>query len=164
MIVLTRDCDIIRKRYNFGKLVATAGTFDLLHVGHIAHLTYCRRFGDYLIVLMSSDAKVKKKKGPNRPIISQCQRAKMLDALKVVDCVVIGFDPQPNHIGNRALLKIIRPQIFISKNPQWLRDKEILKKWGIELRVESDTESERLNSTTNIIETILKRYEKNRKL
>jgi len=161
MIISAKDCEIIRKLCKDRILVATAGTFDLLHVGHITHLEHCRKFGDCLAVLMSSDARVRQKKSPKRPIISQDQRAKMLDSLKVVDFVIIGFDPQPNTaanrtVSNRAILKIIRPQVFVVRNPAWEQDREILKSWGIQLRIELD--SIRLNTTTDIIKTILDRY------
>jgi D-beta-D-heptose 7-phosphate kinase/D-beta-D-heptose 1-phosphate adenosyltransferase len=161
MITTANDCKIIRELCKGKVLVATAGTFDLLHVGHIRNLEHCRKLGDYLVVLMSSDTRVRQKKGPRRPIIPQEQRAEMLNALKVVDFVVIGFDTQPNTpdnrtVGNRAILEVIRPQIFIVKNPAWEQDRKTLKDWGIELRIEP--EPPRRSSTTSIIATILDRY------
>jgi len=161
MIVLAKDCEVIRELCKNRVLVATTGTFDLLHVGHITHLEYCRRFGDCLTVLMSSDARVRQKKGSNRPIITQDQRAKILDSLKVVDFVVIGYDPRSDTVadrtvGNRTILEIIRPQLFIARNPAWEQDREILKSWGTELRIEP--EPVRIHATTNIIEVIIDRY------
>jgi len=160
MIVSAKDCGTIRNLCKNKVLVATPGTFDLLHVGHLTHLESCRKFGDCLVVLMSSDARVRQKKGPNRPIISQDQRARMLDSLKVVDFVVIGFDPQPDTVanrtvGNREILKIVRPMVFIVKNPAWEQDREKLESWGIQLHIEPKTT--RLNSTTEIIRTVVTR-------
>jgi glycerol-3-phosphate cytidylyltransferase len=37
------------------KKVITYGTYDLLHVGHINLLRRAREFGDYLLVVLSSD-------------------------------------------------------------------------------------------------------------
>lgn len=152
---------MIRKLCKGSKLVATAGTFDLLHVGHVTHLEKCRKLGDFLAVLVTSDARVRQKKGPNRPIIPQGQRAKMLDSLKVVDFVIIGFEPQPEHttnrtVGNLKIIELIRPQVFVVENPAWEQDREKMKSWGTQLIIEK--EPVRLHATTKIIETITNRY------
>lgn len=39
------------------------GTFDIIHYGHLNYLEKAKSYGDYLIVLVSSDKVVKKKKG-----------------------------------------------------------------------------------------------------
>ena len=39
-------------------IVYTVGTFDLLHVGHLALLTYCRTLGNVVAVGVASDAVV----------------------------------------------------------------------------------------------------------
>ena len=36
-------------------VVITFGTFDLLHIGHINMLNVCKKYGDKLIVGVSSD-------------------------------------------------------------------------------------------------------------
>ena len=67
-------------------LVYTVGTFDLLHVGHLALLEQCRRMGDVVAVGVASDRVVNSYK-PNVPVIPLDQRAEMLNALKCVDVV-----------------------------------------------------------------------------
>lgn len=67
-------------------LVYTVGTFDLLHVGHLALLHQCRTFGDRLVVGVASDSVVRSYK-PNVPIIPLDQRREMLEALQCVDAV-----------------------------------------------------------------------------
>lgn len=67
-------------------LVYTLGTFDLLHVGHIALLEYCKSLGDTLAVGVASDAVVNTYK-PNVPVIPLEQRVEMLEALRCVDIV-----------------------------------------------------------------------------
>jgi rfaE bifunctional protein nucleotidyltransferase chain/domain len=68
-------------------LVYTVGTFDLLHVGHLALLKYCKTLGDKLIIGVASDEVVSSYK-PNKPIIPLTQRMEMLKALRYVDDVV----------------------------------------------------------------------------
>ncbi len=67
-------------------LVYTVGTFDLLHVGHIALLEQCRNLGDVVAVGVASDSVVNSYK-PNVPVIPLDQREEMLKALRCVDIV-----------------------------------------------------------------------------
>lgn len=67
-------------------LVYTVGTFDLLHVGHLALLEYCKSIGSSLAVGVASDSVVNSYK-PNAPVIPLEQRMEMLRALSCVDIV-----------------------------------------------------------------------------
>jgi glycerol-3-phosphate cytidylyltransferase len=67
-------------------IVYTVGTFDLLHVGHLALLEYCRTLGDVVAVGVASDRVVNSYK-PNVPVIPLDQREEMLKALHCVDIV-----------------------------------------------------------------------------
>lgn len=67
-------------------LVYTVGTFDLLHVGHLALLEQCRSLGDVVAVGVASDSVVNSYK-PNVPVIPLDQREEMLKALRCVDIV-----------------------------------------------------------------------------
>ena len=44
------------------KIVLTSGTFDLFHVGHSRYLEKAKQYGDFLVVGVDSDKKVKGKK------------------------------------------------------------------------------------------------------
>jgi cytidyltransferase-like protein len=60
-----------------GKKIALChGVFDLLHIGHLRHLTAAREFADVLIVTVTSDEFVNK--GPGRPAFSDALRAEAL--------------------------------------------------------------------------------------
>lgn len=93
-----------------GKTVVTInGSFDLLHSGHILILEEARKQGDVLIVGLNSDASVKGYKGPNRPIIPQDQRARVLLALRAVDYVHIFDEPDPV-----AFLSETKPDVHVN--------------------------------------------------
>ena len=63
------------------------GVFDLLHVGHLSLLEYCKTLGDKFIVGVASDQVAASYKG-KVPAIPLNQRMEMLKALKCVDDVV----------------------------------------------------------------------------
>lgn len=63
------------------------GTFDLLHKGHLELLNFAKSHGDYLMVAIDTDDRVKKKKGSSRPIYNQEERKFFLNMLKPVDYV-----------------------------------------------------------------------------
>ena len=67
-------------------IIYTVGTFDLLHVGHLALLQYCRSLGDVVAVGVASDDVVNSYK-PNVPVIPLDQRMEMLKALRCGDIV-----------------------------------------------------------------------------
>lgn len=67
-------------------IVYTVGTFDLLHVGHLALLNHCKSLGDVLAVGVASDEVVNSYK-PNVPVVPLEQRIEMLQALGCVDIV-----------------------------------------------------------------------------
>ena len=81
------------------------GAFDLLHVGHIRYLEGAKREADRLVVAINSDASVRALKGPNRPILSESDRAELVAALGAVDYVVI-FDEPTTSLTPRETTKL----------------------------------------------------------
>jgi len=67
-------------------LVYTVGTWDLLHVGHLALLQHCKLLGNRVAVGVASDEVVASYK-PNVPVVPLEQRMEMLRALRCVDIV-----------------------------------------------------------------------------
>ncbi|MEK9149753.1 MAG: adenylyltransferase/cytidyltransferase family protein [Candidatus Desantisbacteria bacterium] len=97
------------------KIVFTNGCFDILHPGHIRLLRMAKEEGDVLIVGLNSDSSVSAIK-PNRPIIPENERAEVLSALEMVDCVVIFSEAEPTD-----LIKEIMPNTLV-KGGDWKED------------------------------------------
>jgi D-beta-D-heptose 7-phosphate kinase/D-beta-D-heptose 1-phosphate adenosyltransferase len=73
------------------KRVFVNGTFDILHIGHLELLEFAKSLGDFLVVAIDSDRRVKELKGPTRPINTEYERRQMLLAIRWVDRVYV-FD------------------------------------------------------------------------
>ena len=67
--------------------VITYGTFDLLHYGHINLLKRARAYGDYLIVVLSTD-KFKLNAKQKKCYFTYEERKMLLEAIRYVDLVV----------------------------------------------------------------------------
>lgn len=67
------------------------GTFDIIHLGHLAMLNFAKSLGDYLIVAIDSDDRIRRLKGSSRPINNVTERKTLLENLRSVDEVQI-FD------------------------------------------------------------------------
>lgn len=91
------------------KAVTVNGSFDLLHAGHLDMLEEAKQQGDVLFVGINSDASIRNKKGTNRPIIGEQERAALLAALGCVDYVVI-IDAPYDDVQN-ILLRAIKPTV-----------------------------------------------------
>lgn len=70
-----------------GLTVYTAGSYDLLHYGHVNVLLKAKALGDYLIVGVSTDALISKYKGL-KPIICYKDRVAIIKELRCVDKVI----------------------------------------------------------------------------
>ena len=100
------------------KMVFTNGCFDVLHAGHIDLLTRARALGDSLILGLNSDESVKMlRKGDDRPLNTQEDRAFVLAGLACVDHIVIFHESTP-----LELIKACRPQVLV-KGGDWTVDK-----------------------------------------
>lgn len=69
------------------KKVVAHGTFDIIHYGHINYLEKAKSYGDYLIVLVTSDKQCIKHNKSN--YFDEKIRLRMISALKCVDEVII---------------------------------------------------------------------------
>ena len=129
--------------------VIVNGTFDILHPGHIAMLNTARSLGDYLVVCIDTDRRVKELKGDTRPVNDQYFRKVMLQNIKAVDIVEL-FDSQEDLI---ELIKLYKPDIMV-KGSDW-RGKSVV----AEQHVKEIHWYDRIDeySTTKIIQRITDR-------
>jgi D-beta-D-heptose 7-phosphate kinase/D-beta-D-heptose 1-phosphate adenosyltransferase len=100
-------------------VVFTNGCFDLLHPGHVRYLRAARALGDALIVAINSDRSVRDLKGPQRPILRENERAEVLAALEMIDCVTVFDDVTP-----LAVIEAVQPDVLV-KGGDWALDQII---------------------------------------
>ena len=137
------------------RIVFTNGCFDLLHVGHIRYLEEAKTLGDILIVGVNSDASVHKLKGPKRPVLPIEERTEILSGLGCVDYITV-FD----ELDPLALITFLQPNVLV-KGGDWTKEqtigKEVVERSGGEVVIIPFVKGA---STSNLIETILKRFQK----
>lgn len=91
------------------RVVLTMGTFDILHEGHSMYLEAARGFGDFLIVGVDSDEKVRERKGPGRPVVPELERLRMVTHQRGVGLVTL---KQPHHL-RWSLIAAVRPDVLV---------------------------------------------------
>lgn len=102
------------------KTVMAAGTFDLLHLGHLHYLEGAKELGDKLVVVVACDETVKENK--HEPLMNEETRAELIGALKPVDEVVIGGKGDPYETVEK-----IDPDIIALGYDQWHREEKVKK-------------------------------------
>jgi len=132
-----------------GPVAFTNGVFDLLHPGHVDVLLGARRTAEHLIVAINSDASVRRLKGPDRPVRNEAERAYVVAAFEMVDCVVVFDQDTP-----LDLVELLRPDVLVKGGDY--REETIVgaaqvRSWGGDVRVVPLTPGQ---STTNIIRTL----------
>ena len=134
-------------------VVTTNGCFDVLHLGHLRYLQAARQLGDLLVVAVNSDSAVRQRKGENRPLVPEAERAEMLAGLECVDYVVIFPELTPID-----LLSELKPSIHVKGGDYTLEqlvEREVVEANGGEVVVGLNVPGK---STTNLIEVICERY------
>lgn len=112
-------------------------------------LNYAKSFGDYLVVGIDNDERVKEKKGPSRPVNSAEERAFMLLNLKSVD--EVRFFSSDEELEN--LVKSVKPDIMIVGS-DW-KEKSVIGSYYASELIFFDRIDE--YSTTKIIQSIIDR-------
>ena len=91
------------------KVVLTSGSFDLIHLGHVKYLSRAREFGDVLAVGVDGDAKIRKRKGDDRPMVPQSERLEMLAYQRPVDLIYLKDEDEERW----SLIKAVRPDVLV---------------------------------------------------
>ena len=100
------------------KIVCTSGFFDPIHPGHVSCIMESKKFGDILVVIVDGDQRAVTKKG--KSFIPELERAKIVDAVKGVDYVVIYNHPTRNDCVEAV--EIIRPDVFTKGGDRTARE------------------------------------------
>lgn len=90
--------------------VLTSGAFDLIHYGHIRLLEAAKKLGGpdaRLVVIVARDETVKRLKG-RRPTFPEDQRRALIEALKVVDEALLGYED----MDMATVIDKVRPDII----------------------------------------------------
>jgi D-glycero-beta-D-manno-heptose 1-phosphate adenylyltransferase len=87
----------------------TSGSFDLIHLGHVKYLVRAKELADVLVVGVDSDEKIRRRKGPDRPMVPERERLEMLAHQRPVDLIYLkGHDE-----GRWELIKAVRPDVLV---------------------------------------------------
>lgn len=120
------------KKYKKGY---TCGVFDLFHIGHLNLLERCKSMCDYLVVGLCDDEYVRKIKN-KEPVINENDRARILQALKCVDEVII-VDIETTNDKMLALSKVGFDVLFSGDDwkgsERYMLTEEQFKKEGVSI-------------------------------
>lgn len=110
---------IVKKLRRQGKkIVLTQGSFDMIHIGHGRYFEKAKEYGDVLIVGVDSDLKIKKRKGPNRPVVPEAERLEMVNYLSSVDYAVLKKLKAPKY----SLINLVKPDVLVSTDETYVQE------------------------------------------
>ncbi len=90
-------------------VVLTSGSFDLIHLGHVKYLEAAKQQGDVLVVGVDSDAKIRRRKGEDRPMVPETERLELLAFQRPVDLI---FKKEEDE-SRWALIKAVAPDVLV---------------------------------------------------
>ena len=106
----------VNKSKKEGKRIGLCvGGYDLLHPGHMKHLSSAKKYCDILIVAITADKFNSIRKGSGRPIYPEQLRAFSVSQLESVNLVFIS-----NHSGALEVIQSIKPDFYI-KGPDYIK-------------------------------------------
>jgi D-glycero-beta-D-manno-heptose 1-phosphate adenylyltransferase len=91
------------------RVALTSGSFDLIHLGHVKYLARAKEAGDVLAVGVDSDAKIRRRKGEDRPMVPEQERLEMLAYQRPVDLIYLKEDDEQRW----SLIKAVRPDVLV---------------------------------------------------
>ncbi len=122
----------LRERLRDQKIVLCHGAFDLVHMGHVLHFEEAASFGDVLVVTITADKYITKKRSVS---FSEEYRARQVAALEIVDFVAIVNEPSAV-----TAIEALRPDVYVKgseyanlildKSANIFREKDIIEGYG----------------------------------
>jgi len=114
------------------KKVMCAGTFDIIHPGHLFYLSEAKKYGDKLVVVVARDNTSEKFKG-RKPAHNERERLEAVRTLEIVDEAVLG-----NKDNIFDIIEKVKPDAICLGYDQKIQRQEVedeLKKRGIKADV-----------------------------
>jgi len=135
--------------------VLIGGAFDLLHTGHIFRIKLAKAMGSYLVVNVTPDERVKRKKGEERPILSVEERLVIVNNIKEVDEVTSINEKGIQEVDEYEMecIKKIKPDVFVTKQHTESLERYCIKN-NVRLIILEDTKGIDKMHTTDIINRI----------
>src|SRR5262245_23758688 len=109
-IVAFAELPRLRQRFRDCRIVHCHGAFDLIHLGHLIHFEEARTQGDLLVVTLTGDRHITKKRSVT---FSEDQRARLVAALETVDYVAIVQEPTA-----LSAIEALQPDVYV-KGPEY---------------------------------------------
>jgi bifunctional ADP-heptose synthase (sugar kinase/adenylyltransferase) len=113
-----------------------------------------KQYGNVSVVMVKSDRRIKTHKHPDRPIIPEADRARMVDAIKGVDYVFVGpFDPGAVSAVDSTYEQVftaLQPDVFYTTNDDWQK----LESLGVKVVMAPRHQDGAFASTTDIIRRV----------
>jgi len=147
------------------RVVLASGAFDLLHYGHVHYLTNAKKAGGEnakLVVVIARDKTVEKFKG-HRPVIPEDQRRALVEALKVVDEAILGYED----MDMLRIIEEVKPDVIALGYDEDRIERELrslIAERNLNIKVVriSKFEGKGIISSSKIKEKIIKDYHRSR--
>lgn len=145
------------------KVVLASGTFDVLHMGHVKYLEEAKKAGGAnakLVVIIARDKTAEKRKG-SKPVVPEDHRRALVEALKVVDEAILGFED----FNMGKVIEKIGPDIIAvghDQNSIVRQVRETITRKGLNIKVITIGKfgRDKLNSSLTIKRKIIELYRK----
>jgi cytidyltransferase-like protein len=134
-IVSLDELAAVRDRFRDRRIVLCHGAFDLVHMGHLLHFEEAAALGDILVVTLTADKFITKKRSVS---FSEHYRLRQVAALEVVDYVALVQDPSAV-----PALEALKPDVYVKgseyanlvldKSANIFREKHIVESYGGQL-------------------------------
>lgn len=126
------DLAALRERLRDRTIVLCHGAFDLVHMGHVLHFEEAASLGDVLVVTLTADKYITKKRSVS---FSEEYRARQVAALEIVDYVAIVNEPSAV-----PAIDALRPDVYVKgseysnlildKTANIFREKGLIESYG----------------------------------